>query len=205
MPFPLRKQTSLWTFHRGDIDLNAMGDLNRTTGMNGLNMNDMGGINMNDMGGQMGDNGPLWGAGQSVWSTGGSSTVLTSPSPVPSSASPYWFDPIISLVSQGISAFGGAHSGTQVVASGDRVGAITNPQPSAYGVQPGTAIPPGYTVVNGQLVPISGAVPGGIGISTPGSGIDGILSWATQPQNLTVIAIAAVAYFLFTRDPNKRR
>lgn len=200
--FPIRKQMSQWNFHRGDIDLNSeMSGLNMNDDMSGLNMNDMGSLMMGSS--EMGDPDP-WDYG--TLASGGSTSTVTGANGQPiivnvpansNGNAPYWWDGVISLVSQGVTAFSGAHNGTQVVSSGDRITAITNPVPVAG--QPGyiNTADPAYQayLINQQRS----------ALSSPGTGIDGVLAWATQPQNLVFIAIGVGVLFLWNRDPNKKR
>jgi hypothetical protein len=106
---------------------------------------------------------------------------------------PYWWDGVIALISQGFNTWGGATTGSQVVSSGGRIQAITNPTPTGGGAgyPPPGYPPPGY--------PPPGSVGGGVG-----SGLDGALSWGTQ-NPLLVGGIAIGVYLLMKEPPRGRR
>lgn len=126
----------------------------------------------------------------------GSVTPQAPPRPVNSNVAPWWWDASTSIFSQALNTFGGAHTGTQIVNSNDRITAITNPVPVA---QPFATTDPNYAAYLAQRST------GGIGGYSTGGTVDSLIQWATQPTNLLIIGVAVAAIFLWKRDPNKKR
>lgn len=148
---------------------------------------------------QMGD---VWEDGDGTITTGGGggATPITIRVPVSNNGNaPYWWDAVTSLVSQGISAFGGAHTGTQVVSSGNRVTAITNPVP--VNGQPGYAGGAGDPAYQAYLVNRSSS--GGIG-NDLGTGLQGLLNTALN-NPVYLIGGALALYLLFRQPPGSKK
>jgi hypothetical protein len=103
-----------------------------------------------------------------------------------------------------------AAGAAKVGASPYAIASIANPgggltTTSPFGVSTGGSVPPGYTVVNGQLIPLAsaGSVAGGIG-AAGGSFIDGIARALGVPTSWLFIGGGVLLLFWFMPSPRRR-